>query len=117
MNFWVDRLGGVASATCALHCLAMTLAPAVLLSGEAFEWGFYALAIAFAGVACVLGYRAHRDRRVVLGFGVGTLVLTSGRFGEMLGLHETGVALAVAGGAVLVASHVWSLRRTRACCA
>jgi hypothetical protein len=119
---WVDRLGSAASAACAVHCLVLSAAPALLsllglniLTGQAIEWGFFAMAIGFAAVAGGLGYRTHRSAWVLVGFGAGTLVLTAGRFGEAVGFHQGGVYLAIGGGILLVASHLASLWQTRIC--
>lgn len=119
---WVDRLGGVASAACAVHCLALSAVPALIpmlglgvLSHEAFEWAFSSVALGLALVAAVLGYRVHRTPWVLAGFGVGMLVLLMGRVGEALELYGGGGLLAVFGGALLVVSHVASARRTVAC--
>lgn len=120
---WMDRMGGVASATCALHCVTLAAAPALVsllgvefLRHEAFEWGFFALAIGFAVVAAVLGYRVHRTPWVLGGFALGIAILAAGRFGEALDLFEGSVVLAVIGGGVLIASHVASVRAHAACC-
>lgn len=122
MSSWIDRFGSLASATCALHCLTFTIAPAVAsavglgaLTGEAFEWGFFSVAMAMAAIAAFMAFRTHGDLRVLGGFGVGMLVLGAGRVSEMVGLHG-GVVLAVAGGAVLGASHLFSIRQARLCC-
>ncbi|MEL6345582.1 MAG: MerC family mercury resistance protein [Myxococcota bacterium] len=118
---WMDRLGSVASATCAAHCLLLALAPALItvlgvefLRHEAFEWGFFTLAVSFAVVAAALGYRIHRSGWVLAGFGGGLLLLLAGRLGEALALHEGSVALAVLGGVTLVTSHIVSIRQSRA---
>ncbi|MEM1414225.1 MAG: MerC family mercury resistance protein [Myxococcota bacterium] len=114
----LDQLGGVASATCALHCVVMSFAPALLpllglgvLAGEAFEWGFFALAVVVALAAAALG---SREPKVLAGFAAGIGVLLAGRLGEAFGLVE-GPALPILGGTILVATHVLSARRTLAC--
>lgn len=121
-SLWMDRFGGVASATCATHCLVMAFAPALVavtglgfLANEAFEWAFFSSAIGFAGAAAWLGYRSHRTPWVVAGFGLGMVVLITGRLAEALKLFEGGAILAITGGALLVASHVGSATRTRTC--
>ncbi|MFT5686326.1 MAG: hypothetical protein ACI8RZ_007282 [Myxococcota bacterium] len=122
---WMDRLGSVASAACAAHCFVLAAIPSIIsvlglnaLTHEAFEWGFFTLAVGCALVAAVLGYRIHRTRWLLTGFGVGVLVLLAGRLGEALALYEGGAFLAVLGGGLLATSHVVSLRQTReqACC-
>ena len=77
--------------------------------------GFFAAAVTLAAIAAALGYRVHRNAWVLAGFGLGGLVLVAGRLGEALGLYEGAAGLAVAGGLMLVASHVFSAKRTRAC--
>ena len=118
---WLDRFGSVASATCAVHCAVMSVAPAVVsllglgvLAHEAFEWGFFVTAVSFAFAAALLGYRTHRSGWVLLGFAAGVVVLSLGRLGEALELHEGGVILAGVGGGLLVASHLASARQIRA---
>ena len=118
--FWMDRLGSVASATCAAHCLLFAALPSLIsllglhfLAHEAFEWGFFILAVSFALAAGVGGYRNHRNVWLFGGFAVGILVLITGRLGEALELYEGGGFVAIAGGSILVASHLTSLRRAR----
>ncbi|CAN0459862.1 unnamed protein product, partial [Ectocarpus fasciculatus] len=113
---WMDRLGSVASAACAAHCLMLAVLPSLIatlglsvLSHEAFEWGFFALAVGFAIVSGVLAYRLHRTRWVLAGFGAGVLILLAGRLGEALALYEGGAIVAVLGGALLATSHLVSL--------
>jgi hypothetical protein len=119
---WLDRLGGVASLACALHCAVFGLAPALvtlvgleLFAGEAFEWGFFALALVFATLAAALGYRAHRTAWVPLGFALGGGMLVVARLAEALALFEGGAVLAVCAGLLLVGFHVANTLRMRAC--
>lgn len=119
---WLDRFGGVASGACALHCLSLALAPALMtLFGMnhamhgTLEWLFFGFASTFAIIAAVVGYRTHRVGWVVGGFALGLAVLTTGRLGEALSLFEGGVYFAVAGGGILVMSHVLSIQQTRRC--
>ncbi len=120
----LDRLGSVASASCALHCLTLSLAPAVVgllgvefLANEAMEWGLFGTAVVVAVVAAILGFRVHRDRRVLGGFALGLASLCAARLGEALDLFGGTLVLAVLGGGVLVASHLTSARKLRACAA
>ena len=121
-SVWMDRLGGVASTACALHCLTMSFAPALLgffginfLANEAFEWAFFSAAIAFALLAATLGYRIHRAKRVLAWFAVGAGVLVIGRMAEAFELFEGGGKLAILGGLTLASGHIASLRCTAAC--
>ena len=118
---WTDRFGGLASASCAAHCLLMTFLPSLLpvlglgfLADEVFEWALFVMAISLALLAALLGYRAHRTRWVVAGLGVGALVLVAGRLGEALALFEGGSLVSIAGGALLAGTHLASMARTRA---
>ena len=116
---WTDRFGSAASATCAVHCVLLAMAPSLLpvlglsaLPHEIFEWVFFSLAIGLALLAAVLGYRSHRTWWLLAGFGIGSLVLLAGRLGEAMALYEGGALVAILGGSVLVVSHILSLRRS-----
>ena len=122
MTDWLDPLGSVASAACAVHCFVLMVAPAVVallglefLANEAFEWGFFVAAVALAVGAAGIGYASHRTPWVVASFGVGLLVLVAGRLGEAWQLFEGGGLVAVLGGGLLVASHLASRRQVRVC--
>lgn len=117
-----DRMGSVASASCALHCLTFAVAPAVagalgigFLANEKVEWTLFAAAIVFALLASGLGFRVHRNRRVLGGFGLGIALLSAARLGEAFHLFPGTLVLAVLGGAALVASHLASSRCVRQC--
>ncbi len=119
---WLDRFGGAASSLCALHCLSLALAPAVITlfgmdhaTHGTLEWFFFSMAASFAAMAAIAGYRTHHAMWVVAGFAVGLLVLATGRMGEALSLFEGGVYFAVAGGGILVLSHIASIRQSRIC--
>jgi len=117
---WFDRLGSVASGMCALHCAVMSGLPAAALVvggelNETLEWSFFAMAAALAAFAAAAGYRTHGSLPVLIGFGAGLGLLCAGRAAEALSWFEGGGLLAVAGGGVLVASHLQSLRCGRAC--
>jgi hypothetical protein len=118
----MDRLGGLASAACAMHCLTMAFAPALIslvglgfLADESFEWGLFVTAVGFAFAAAIFGYRVHRTWWVPAGFGIGILVLMAGRLGEAMQLYEGGAIVAITGGSLLLTTHVASAVRTRAC--
>lgn len=120
---WTDRLGGLASALCAVHCGVGALLPALLptlglgfLAGETTEWVLVAVAVGMAGLAAALGYRVHRSKGITLAFIAGMALLLTSRLTESLGGgHELGLAFALGGGAVLIGTHLTSLRRCRAC--
>lgn len=114
---WTDRLGGVASTVCALHCLVSALAPALLLllgigaaANELLEWGLFALAIGLAIPAAILGRLAGVRAWVSIAFALGAVALVSGRLAEASHRFEGGGVLAVIGGALLVFGHLGNLR-------
>lgn len=123
-GLWLDRVGGIASMSCALHCALMAFAPAVVslldlevLKAEVFEWGFFLAALAFAALAGGVGYRQHRVAWLPMGFAGGIALLTTARLSEALSLFEGGGALAVAAGAVLLTLHGFNAWKARvACC-
>jgi len=120
---WLDRLGGAASAACAIHCLSLALAPALLpmlglgfLAGESTEWFFLAASVPLGVVSGMVGFRRHRSRSVALSFAVGLLLVVLGRWMEAHGQsYPLGPALLVLGGALLVAAHLGNLRGCRDC--
>lgn len=125
MTPWLDRLGGVASATCAVHCLVLSVAPAAAsllgaaaLGHPALEWGFFSLAVVLGIAAAVLGFRTHRTWWVPIAFACGVGILIAGRLGEAMAIPGLGVVLSVTGGVVLMASHIasaWQIRRCVRC--
>ena len=94
---------------------AIALLGVEFLANEAVEWGLFLAASIFAVTAAFLGYRVHRSTSVLAGFGVGLATLSAARLGEAMHLFEGTLVFAVLGGAILVASHVVSARRTKAC--
>lgn len=119
---WFDRFGGIVSGVCALHCLILALVPTVFtLLGlghgvhGTLEWVLFSLAVVSAMAAAVLGYRTHHALWVVAGFATGLVVLTTARMAEAFELFEGSVTFAVLGAAILVATHLASIRQTRLC--
>jgi len=118
----LDRMGGIASTSCALHCLMLSLAPAVVsllgvdfLANETCEWIFFGAALSFAVLAAGLGYRSHGSRWILAGFATGMLVLVAGRLGEALHVYPGAGVLAITGGLLLATSHLLSARHIRSC--
>lgn len=116
----IDRAGVVASSACAIHCAVGALLPGVLsavgltmlLSHEA-EWALTAVAVAFAGAALLVGWRRHRSTAVAGALAGGIVGLVAARLVEEAGVHGLGMALALIGGAILVAGHIANIRATR----
>lgn len=116
----VDRLGVVASAACAVHCVGVALVPAVLaaaglsaLLAHDAEWTFTLVAVGFAALALVMSWRRHGALEPVLAFAIGITGLLAARFLEEAGSHGLGTTMAVCSGAVLVLGHALSLRLRR----
>jgi len=117
-----DKLGGLASATCATHCLAMAAVPSLLpalglraLTNGWVEWLFVLTALGIAGIAAWRGYRTHRSQRVLTFFVVGAGLLMLGRLGEATHLFPGATVLSIAGGVTLFWAHISNTRHCRHC--
>ncbi|MED5370240.1 MAG: MerC domain-containing protein [Myxococcota bacterium] len=115
---WVDRLGGLASSLCAVHCALVGFAPSIAtvlgLAGavnEKLEWGFFGAAMLLAGVAAAVGFRKHGSWAVLGVFSGGLALLLLGRMSETFALFEGGGVLSIVGGFTLLGAHLLSLRR------
>jgi len=115
----LDKFGGLASAACILHCLLVSLAPSFLSTlemghsfQEVFEWSFFGFAVLFASISAVLGFKAYKKNWLLGVFGLGIIILVSGRLSEALSLFEGGDFLSILGGLTLFVAHLLSLR----CC-
>lgn len=120
MNGWLDRFGGLVSAICAVHCVAVALVPALItglgfgfVASAAFEWAFVGMATVVAALAGVVGLRHHGSLMIGTGFVAGIVLLFASRFAEQAGVEAFGLVLALLGGGTLVASHLGSLRLAR----
>ena len=121
-SVWIDRFGGIASASCAIHCLMVGLLPALLpamglgfVGGAAFEWGMISAAVLFAVLAAILGARVHRSPAIGVGFFVGIGLLFLGRFAEELGADSIGLITTILGGITLISTHLINVRKCRSC--
>ncbi|MFK7929383.1 MAG: MerC domain-containing protein [Myxococcota bacterium] len=119
---WMDRFGGLASLTCAVHCGLLAFAPAALtllglevLEAEVLEWAFFAFALCFAGLAAALGFRTHHNFWVMGAFVAGIGLLVVARLTEALSVFDGGPVLAILGGLVLVGSHLVNTAQIKAC--
>ena len=118
----LDRVGAIASLTCAVHCalmpLVLTLLPLVglsFLADDRIEWllvGFSAL----TGVTSLcLGYRKHRSRRALAVLSIGLAMLVAGRIAEQRHLGWPGVAVVVLGGLTIASAHVFNRYLCQTC--
>jgi hypothetical protein len=128
LNF--DRIGTIASAICAVHCVITGLAFGLLsVAGLEFlgsiqaEIAFISVALAVGGVAIWHGVKRHHSYRPALLFasGVGLIVLKHFIWKEHV--HEAGFHLedipstlvSVAAGACLIGFHIWNMRLQHRC--
>ena len=119
MQSKLDNLGRIASIACVLHCLTISFAPALLSSveflsnyNEILEWSFFGFALSFALFSAAFGFKIHKNPLLMSGFALGILMLVLGRSAEAFSLFEGGDVLSITGGAVLFASHLYSMN----CC-
>ncbi len=94
-NERVDRFGMFASTACALHCAVCALVPAAfatlgldILLDEKFEWLLTIVAVTFGVLAMAMGWRRHRNLRVMAILSVGIAGLLAVRFAAGHGHHD-----------------------------
>jgi len=114
----LDSFGGLASITCFMHCLILSVVPSALsnidlvaTNNELLEWSFFSFAMVFALISAGFSFFKHRKMSVMLAFGAGISVLTMGRLSEVFSFEGGGV-LSIIGGFTLFAAHMMSIR----CC-
>ncbi len=117
----LDQLGVVASSVCAVHCalgplmLGASGLAGSLVQDERVEAVLLLSAVVVAVSASTMGYRRHRDRRVVSLVVAGLLLVSVGRFFEPP-FPEPMFPIAAAG--LLIGAHARNallLHRLRAC--
>lgn len=114
----IDLIGAAASFVCAAHCALVPVLLAVmplsgigLLSSHEFDLVFALGAVLLGVIAVLRGYRHHRRRGVLAGFGTASVLLLLGVSVHLHGLHE---AILVAGGLAMGWTHLVNLRLLRA---
>lgn len=115
----LDGLGAFVSASCAVHCVLASLAPALLaglglLHSERAEWALAGTAVVFGLVSGLMAYRKKRPRWMLLLFALGVALVLSGRLAEEA--IGTG-AIAIVGGLTLAAAHLLHIRMSAKKCA
>ena len=120
-----DRLnaaGGAASLLCAVHCalmpLLVTLLPLVglgFLATEPVEWALVTVSCLLGVSSLRLGFREHGKRRALAVLALGLALLVLGRVSEAREWGSWGVPALVAGGCVVMLSHVINGRLCRTC--
>ncbi len=118
----VDRLGVLASGTCAAHCVVCALLPGVLgalglgaLLGHEAEWTFTLVAVLFAAAATAIGWRRHGSLPVTFALAAGAMGLLCARLLEERGMHGWGPIVGVFAGLILLFGHVGNARASQRC--
>jgi hypothetical protein len=126
----IDKVGGVASAICAVHCLLTGVALGLLsvlglgfLGDPATDLVFFGVAVVAGIIAVVHGIRVHKSKLPALIFvaGLVSIVLAHVAFDHGHG-HESAdvgsVIFSVLGGLCLVGFHALNLKlqHDRKCC-
>jgi hypothetical protein len=114
---WADLCGGLVSLICAIHCVAVSLAPALVattgvpfLHDERVEHGIVCCALSLGGLAAARGFIRHRRPLVVGLFVVALMLLACGVAVEAAGIQAFGSGLSVFGGLAMVGAHVHNAR-------
>jgi hypothetical protein len=131
-NVGIDRIGAVASAICAVHCLLTGVALGLLsYAGLGFMGSvttdaiFLAIAVTIAIVAIVHGIRKHHSYKPALVFVFGLFCVVMGHFvlhhehatneTEMHMADILSTVFSVSGGIAFVLFHVVNLRLQKQC--
>lgn len=114
----MERAATWLSAACAVHCLlvpvASALVPLVGASGRAsmlderYEDWLHVLVVGFGLMSLLIGYRRHREARIAAAMGLGLVLYLAGHAVEGAWY---GVLVSVVGGLGLAAASFWSARR------
>ena len=115
---WVDKLGSVGAALCAIHCALLPFALALLpmlslgiLASPGFELGFVAFATLLASASLWHGYRHHRAYHAFLLLVPGLLALWAGILVPVLHHERVPHAIAMSiGGALVALAHLANMR-------
>jgi hypothetical protein len=109
----------VVSTACAVHCLGLGIAIALMPSLgsrigflEGLEWGFFSAALGLGGLSLLPGYVRHRSARPLGLFAVGIGLVGVARFSGIEGGAET--IGSVLGALFIVGAHARNARE--GCC-
>lgn len=116
-GYWLDGAAATLSALCLVHCLALPLVVAGLPFLAQYSEGHLhaqvlVIVLPLSTVALLLGYRRHRNWRILLGGSLGMLLLIAGATiaHEQLGLAADR-AFTIAGSLVLATAHFYNAYR------
>ena len=120
---WLDLTAVGLSGLCLVHCLALPLVVALLPFLAQYSDGhlhlqMLAAVLPLSTFALALGYRRHRDRRIVVAGSIGMLLLAIGATvaHEQLGLTADR-AFTMTGSLTLAITHYFNATRARLACA
>lgn len=115
-NDWLDSAAVTLSALCLLHCLALPLLVAGLPFLAQFSAGHLhaqvlVIVLPLSSIALALGFRRHRDMRIMFGGALGMLLLVIGATiaHVQLGLLADRV-FTISGSIVLATAHLLNSR-------
>ncbi len=120
MKWDADRIGILASLTCAVHCAVTALLPALtlaigVLADPSVETLLVLLALGIAAFSLARGYRVHRNSTPLLGCIGAVAALGLARLGEPI-VGKSEAWLSVLAACILVSAHLLNLRAIgRAC--
>ena len=118
----LDRVGVVASVTCAVHCALMPLLLAAIpgfgmsfFADERMEWLLFASVLVIGTVSLLPSYlRRHHDARPLALYGAGVAILLGVRL-QLVTSAPAETVFAVGGALLVACAHLLNLRRARAC--
>jgi drug/metabolite transporter (DMT)-like permease len=125
----IDRIGAVASAVCAVHCVLTGIALGLLsyvglgfMGSPIADAIFLGIAVVIAVIAIVHGVRRHNSYKPAMVFSIGLVMVVLGHFvlhrHSQAGVHQADILsslFSVSGGMCFVLFHVMNLRMKPAC--
>lgn len=118
----LDRVGSIASVTCAIHCAVMPVALTVLPAGlgatlgsEWIEWVLFACSTVIGAMSVWRGRRLHGRSTALIVCFAGLAMLALGRIGEERLWGSMGVGSVVIGGFIIASAHLINLRLCKSC--
>jgi predicted MFS family arabinose efflux permease len=110
---WLDGTGATIGLLCAVHCMAFPLIIGMLpllgrLGEEQIEHTLIGMALLVGTGAAVLGWRRHRDRRLLSLFAIGLVLLALSTT-----IEGNDAWLLVPASGLVAGAHLWSARLGR----
>ncbi len=125
-NSTLDKVGGVASLACAIHCafapLFITLVLNIglgFLASEWIEWLLFGLSASIGILSLCWGYRQHRGHMALAILAAGLSLLAVGRLSHHQGHDHDhgpgGMIFLVIGGTLIACAHYVNYRLCQSC--